>query len=133
MKLFETINRGYLAYVLDESSRQKLLKAFPPKFPNVYAHHATVEYGIVKTKDELLGSVKKLFVVGYISDESLETVIVSVDGFTDRPDGQIFHITLSLDKSKGRKPADSNSLIKMMGYSRIKQPIELNSVLQFLR
>lgn len=133
MKLYEAINWGYLAYVLDQPSHKKLLEAFPPKFPNVYAHHATIEFGVERPNEELLGSDKKIWVVGYTSDESLEAAIVSVDGFTARPDDQTFHITLSLDKSKGRRPVDSNTLIKMKGYDRIDKPLILNSTLQFLR
>ena len=48
-------------------------------------------------------------VVGYASDDSLEAVVVSINGKTQRADGSIFHITLSYQPN--RKPVQSNGLI----------------------
>ena len=104
-------NRDYTAYVLTGSSRKLLLEKFSPKFPDVVAHHVTV---IPPTSKEqrVLPPEAELQVIGYASDESLEAVVVAVNGDSTRPDGVVYHVTLSLDKSKGRKPQESDAVIK---------------------
>lgn len=102
---------SYDAYVLTESARVRLLQAFAPKFPDVIAHHVTQTYGRPELDEDQYGTSHVITVRGYVCDESLEAVVVSVDGVRQRPDGKLYHITLSLDRSKGRKPVESNQLI----------------------
>ena len=61
----------------------------------------------------------EIMVVGYSSDASLEALVVTVNGKSARPDGMLYHITLSLDRSKGRKPVESNRLITSAGWCRV--------------
>src|SRR3546814_9902597 len=49
--------------------------------------------------------------------EGLQALIVSIDGSTDRPDGSTYHITWSLDRSRGRKAVQSNDVIAERGRS----------------
>ena len=64
--------------------------------------------------------------VGHADDgDSLECMVVTIDGTTDRPDGSIFHITWSLDKSKGRQARESNDLLKDRGWTRFEQPVPI--------
>lgn len=110
MKL-ENLFEMYTAYVLDAKSRRELSKHFPPKYPETVGHHVTVKFGV--SKDTPTPRPAELKVVGYADDgEGLEALVVSVDGKTVRPDGGIYHITWSLDRSKGRKPVHSNELVK---------------------
>ena len=107
-----TLKSKYLAFVLDKSSREKLLKAFPPLFDDVICHHVTLMFNNVDedTVEQYI-DVKKAKVVGYVSDKSLECLVVEINGSSKRNDGGTFHITLSLVKGK-RKPVDSNALLK---------------------
>ena len=100
----------YTAYVLSPSARAEVLKRFPPKFPDVIAHHVTRQFGVSGNAAYI--EPAQVEVVAYVCDESLEALVVAVNGTINRPDGKVFHITLSLDKSKGRKPVDSNAVIK---------------------
>ena len=66
---------AYLAYVLDEESREVLLKMYPPKFPDVKAHHITKKYPISFFEmcyylfTLLFQKKEMVYVVGYITDE----------------------------------------------------------------
>lgn len=102
----------YTAYVLTQSARDEILKRFPPKFDDVIAHHITYKFKTDKNVPHTIPDQAVIKVVAYACDKSLETLVVSVDGEIQRPDGKFFHITLSLDRSKGRKPVDSNDVIE---------------------
>lgn len=116
MKL-ENLFEMYTAYVLDGKSRRELVKRFPPKYPELIGHHATVKFGV--PKDAPKPRPAKLEVVGYADDgEGLEALVVAVNGKVHRPDGSLYHITWSLDRSKGRKPVQSNTLVQA-GYDPI--------------
>ena len=94
---------------LTPEARQLILKKFPPKFSDVKADHVTLEYGV--PKDSPTPPPATVIVVGYASDDSLEALAVTVDGELKRPDGKVYHITLSLDRSKGRTPVESAALL----------------------
>jgi hypothetical protein len=98
---------GYSAFVLTDKSRNMLLAAHPPKFSKVIAHHITHEFGIDVSKTPMKPKCVK--VVGYAFDDSLDAVVVKVDGGTDRPDGKIYHVTMSLEPY--RKPKEANELV----------------------
>jgi hypothetical protein len=102
----------YTCYLLTDKSRNQLLEKFPPKYPNVICHHITVKYP-APADAPLPEAPSSVTVIGYIDDhKGLETLLVSVDGDTKRPDGKVFHITHSLNSMLGYKPVDSNTLIK---------------------
>lgn len=102
---------SYVAFVLDEVSQNECIKRFPSKFPDVYTHHVTLEFGVKSSHIIDQSYLPLIIVIGYVCDDSLESLIVTVDGNPIRKDGNKYHITLSLDKSKGRKPVDSNNLV----------------------
>lgn len=109
MKVRELLREAYTAYVLDQESRAALAKQFPPKYPEFIGHHITVQFGV--PRDAVAPTAAKVEVVGYTdSGDGLEALVVSVDGETTRPDGKVYHITWSLDRSK-YKPVDSNALV----------------------
>jgi len=124
---------SYVAYVLDKDSRDTLLKAFPPKFPDVIAEHVTVRFGVSEAgaQNFPLGEVKEIDVIAYCCDESLECVAVWVGEDGTRPDGKQYHITLSLDRSAGRKPAHSNDVLKSVAPVPLV-PFTLSGTLQYL-
>ena len=75
---------AYTAYVLDKASRESLLRAFPPKFSDVIAHHVTVKFGVPQTLDVLTGFQQIVDVVGYAEGDGIEAIVVSVGGTTKR-------------------------------------------------
>lgn len=102
----------YQAYVLTEEQRNYLLRIFTPKFPDVIGHHVTHLFG-VKSKDYIDKTPRSIEVYGMVVDfhRHVQCLLVSVDGANNRPDGRLYHITWSIDRSKGAKPAMSNDAI----------------------
>jgi hypothetical protein len=117
---------AYTAYVISAESRVAILNRFPPKFSDVICHHVTERFGVAKGK-KFLPEPVKIVVVGYACDNSLETLIVTVNGTITRPDDMVYHITLSLERSKGRKPVDSNHLIASLGWSNV-EPLTIEAI-----
>lgn len=65
-------------------------------------------------------------IVGRSDDEDgVEALVVSIDGTTDRPDGSTYHITWSLDPHQGRKPRESNDVLRARGWTPLPQPIPI--------
>jgi len=131
MRLYEIekVINGYNGYLLSEKDRNKLLKKFPPKYPDVILHHCTVKFPAYS--NDQLPTGKTFAVVGYCNAEKgLECLIIEIDGSVHRADGSINHITLSIDKSKGIKPVHSNEAIKKFGYDPIT-PIKIDMTPKF--
>lgn len=112
MLTFESfIKTGYMAYTLSPSSRKQLINHFKPKYPEVICEHVTYKFP-AKSTDALPPAVHEAHVVGYEdSGDGIEAVVVEINGSTKRPDGKLFHITLSLDRSKGKKPFHSTDMV----------------------
>src|SRR3990170_4991963 len=90
-------NMGYLAYNL--LNRAELIRKCSPKYPDINAHHITYKFP-ASSSEELPPEPKIVQVVGYShAVGGLEALIVKIDNNIMRPDGGIFHITLSLDRS----------------------------------
>lgn len=101
---------AYSAFVLTHQARAHLLGLFPPKYPDVIAHHVTYAVG-----EKRLPQIDQINVVGHVDNEDgLECLLVKVNGKTQRPDGRTYHCTWSIDRSKGYKPVDSNEVIKQV-------------------
>ena len=125
------LNEMYIAYVLDNKSRKLLASKFPPKYPEFVGHHITLTFG-VSPDASLPSNAKNIKVVGYADDgEGLEALVVEVNGKIQRPDGNIYHITWSLDRSKGKKPVQSNNLVKS-GYTKV-EPISIQTKVEMLK
>lgn len=119
---------AYTAYVLTPESRAAVLERFRPRFSDVICHHVTEQFGVHGSKKRIPVPAE-IIVVGYASDASLEALVVTVNGESVRPDGLVYHITLSLERSKGRKPVDSNRLIKSAGWREV-DPLAIEGVPQ---
>ena len=105
---------GYIAYVLDEPSRAKVLKLFTPRYPDVICHHVTLAVGVnalllPRIIEDMATALVN--VAGWVYDDRIDALIVSVGGKYERHDGGIYHITNSIDRSKGAKPVMSNLLV----------------------
>lgn len=133
---------NYLAYKLTDISRRDILDMFPPKYPVVKADHITFAYGV--RKDHPYPQSPIIEIIGYSSDgNGIEALVVSVNGIKRRPDGHMFHITLSLDPEKEVRQelgiADekyqsvhSNALISKVGYQPLQKPIKVYAVPVFV-
>ena len=106
---------------LPEVERELLLRRFPPKYENVVADHVTLRVGATP-ETPLPNEPFSSKVVGRADDgESLECLVVELDGTTDRPDGSTYHITWSL--GPGRWARESNDVLRDQGWEHIEAPI----------
>jgi hypothetical protein len=105
---------------LPRDERERLLERFPPSYEEVIADHVTLRFGA-----ELPPKPAASSVVGRADDgRSLECLVVALDGTTHRPDGSTYHITWSL--GPGRKPVESNDLLREQGWHAIPDPIAID-------
>jgi len=105
---------------LPEVERELLLRRFPPKYENVIADHVTLRTGA--TSRTPLPGMPSAQVIGRADDsESLECLVVELDGTTDRPDGSTYHITWSL--GPGREARESNDVLREKGWDHLDAPI----------
>lgn len=115
-----------IGWKLDRGEREHLLRRYPPRYADAIADHVTLKKKAAKAP---LPEPVDAAIVGHADDgDSLECMVVTVDGTTDRPDGSTFHITWSLDKSKGREARESNDLLRAKGWDRfaLRVPVTLN-------
>jgi hypothetical protein len=105
---------------LPDVERAALLERFPPKYENVVADHVTLRVG-AKPQTPLPRKPEARIVGRADDNESLECLVVELDGTTDRPDGSTYHITWSL--GPGRKARESNDVLRDQGWDWIDAPI----------
>ena len=106
---------------LPEVERELLLRRFPPEYDNVVADHVTLRVGATP-ETPLPNEPQSAKVVGRADDgQSLECLVVELDGTTDRPDGSTYHITWSL--GPGRRARESNDVLREQGWEHIEAPI----------
>ncbi len=115
-----------VGWKLDDGERSSLLNRFPPLWPDVIADHITLQSDVAE--DAALPEPQRAEIVGSISDgEGLQALIVVVGGNSGRPDGGTFHITWSLDRSRGRKAVQSNDVIADLGWRRFPEPVPIRT------
>jgi len=101
----------YAGIFLDKMDKQRLLKAFPPVHPQIFADHVTLKFrddptGSVDVSEFPIGKTVALKVVGIATDDKAQAVLVQFSGVkTDR----VPHITIST--VTGTNPQYSNELI----------------------
>lgn len=131
----------YAAYVLDDLSREKLLRRFPPKYPETVAHHVTHKYGA--TAADVPPPPGIITVAGYHDSGAIEVLTVLVDGcsFQATPgERRYYHITHSIDRAQGVAPKNSNdvlaALVSMQGEGalyNLPEPLDIMAVPQLLQ
>lgn len=122
---------GYLAWILDEKSRSELLGKFPPKFDKVICHHITYKFGVDETA-ELPVDTHNIKVIGHESNDKVQALVVSINGHNRRPDGKLYHITVSVNTANGGKPVMSNDLLSG-GYHTLEKSISIEATPAFIR
>lgn len=107
---------AYTGWELTEAARSHLLALYPPRYADVVAHHVTHVFGV--PEDATPPEPARIEVVGMADDgEKVQALVVSVNGSTLRPCGKTYHVTWSIDRAAGAKPADSNNAIVAHGYT----------------
>lgn len=114
-----------LGWKLDRTERETLLVRFPPSWPVVIADHITLD-AHPRCGDPLPKQTTAK-IIGSVDDgDGLQAMVVAIDESTERPDGNIFHITWSLDRERGRKPVDSLATIREHGWSMLDEPVSIH-------
>ena len=110
-----------IGWKLDRAQRDELLKQHPPRYAEVIADHVTLEVGAAAKP---LPPEVAAAIVGRADDgDSLEAMVVAIDGGTGRPDGSTYHITWSL--GPGRRARESNEVIRERGFDGFAHPIPI--------
>jgi hypothetical protein len=113
-----------IGWKLDLRDRSALLQRFRPVYPDVDADHVTLR-GHTRP-DEPPPPPVSAAVVGRADDGSgLECLVVGIDGATERPDGSTYHVTWSLDAAAGRKPVQSNMVLREQGWEPLDAVIPI--------
>ena len=106
-----------------DGERERLLERFPPKYERAVADHVTLQSGA--SDDTPLPREVSAEIVGRADDgESLECLVVAIDGTTDRPDGSTYHITWSL--GPGRRAKESNDVLRERGWEHLDRPMPID-------
>ena len=109
---------------LKRDERDLLLDRFPPRYTNVVADHVTLRVG-ADSETPLPRKPDHARVVGRADDgQSLECLVVELDGTSDRPDGSTYHITWSM--GEGRRARESNDLLRDKGWDYVEAPVDLD-------
>ena len=112
-----------VGWKLDGEQRSWLLNLFSSAYPDVIADHVTLSSGTDKKRPPKDTNAE---IVGQVDDGAgVQAFVVRIDGTTDRPDGSTYHITWSIDRSKGRKARDSNDVIRTLGWQSLDQPMPI--------
>lgn len=109
---------------LDREDRARLLERFPAEWPDVVADHVTLDADA--GDDPSLPPAVRTDIVGGIDDGAgVQAMVVAVNGSTNRPDGSTYHITWSLDRSRGREAVESNAVIAKLGWRPLDDPVPI--------
>jgi hypothetical protein len=122
---------GYIAYVLPETERERLLAMFPAHYPDVIAHHVTHRFPA--RPEDVLPLETRGKIAGFADDEiGIQAAVVEIGGTALRRDGEIYHITWSLDRSRGYAPRMSKKLIAQHGFRLLDAFVPITFQAEFL-
>lgn len=125
----------YSALVLTEECRRKILHKFSPAFDLVKCDHITINYPAKDNDKKFQNLNLKVLVVGYKVDNELgvECLVVSVNGRSNRCDGRLYHLTLSLDSAKNAKAVLSNQILADHKYQKLHEPVKLETAFKLMK
>jgi len=117
---FDTIHEeaalGYSGYAINHESQQLLLSRIAPAFEHTSAHHITHLYGV---PEEMPPHATTATVIAVAQNDRAQAAIVEINGSTERPNGQTYHITISYDKAGGASAKDSNQAIQTSDWTPV--------------
>lgn len=132
---------GYQAFVLDEISRQDLLRRFPPRYGRVIAHHITHRFP-ADASDELPAERPDIVIVGHHDDGRAQVAVAEVGGRktqASRQDGRLcyYHVTVAVDA--GVEPREANDVLAAVvekggedALCNLPQPFAVKAKAQYL-
>ena len=108
----------YLAYVLSNACRERLVELYRPKFQKLVCRHITLWYPTInvsyqdleRMQIKLMNTVKpgSLASCGYAEGFGIDCAAVTLDDSMERIDGGFYHVTLS--RCLERADSESNQL-----------------------
>jgi len=106
---------GYISFVLDDDSRNLLLRQFPALYPDIIAHHITYAFHV--PNKNIPDTPTDIHVIGQHDNGEIQVLSVEIDGKntqTKREDDETryLHITMSLNRAKGHSPNDANDILQ---------------------
>lgn len=113
---------AFNGYSIDGPVRDKLIDLFPPMFDRVALHHITYQYGV---EESLPPTATVAKIVATVSNERAQALVVEINGTTERPNGQTFHITVSYAASQGASAKDSNQAIAESPWEPLERPMTI--------
>lgn len=135
MKIPENVEDLYLAFVLTDECRKELLKLYPNRFDVVKCDHVTIQYDINKEelkKFQPIFDANEFKLNGFIEADGIDLFRVTVDGNSQRPDGNFYHLTFT--RTKERASSDSNKVLagEIISSGNFHAGFKLNGTLRFL-
>lgn len=115
---------AFNGWMLPDTERARVLGTFTPKYSVVKASHVTLAID-----DKTIPADAEIHIVGVADDGAgMEALVCTVNGELNRPDGGIFHLTLSHEPHRSAKEANE---VVQQGYDRIRGwfPIETRGFL----
>lgn len=104
---------AFNGWMLPDKERARVLQVFPPRYPVVKASHVTLAID-----DRTIPADADIHIIGLADDgNGMEALVCTVNGEMNRPDGGIFHLTLSHTPERAAKEANE---VVQQGYARIK-------------
>ena len=108
---------GYISFVLDDDSRNRLLSTFPAPYPDIISHHITYAFHV--PNKNIPDTPKDIRIVGHHDNGNIQVLSVEIDGKNTQmkredDDTRYLHITMSLDRAKGHRPSDANAVLQQI-------------------
>jgi len=116
-----------LGWKLDRAERTALIDRFRPVYDHVDVDHVTLA-ARVGAGAPLPGETEGRIVGRADDGAGVEAMVVEIAGTTDRPDGSTYHITWSLDRAKGRRPVESNEVIRERGWTPLDEGVPVRLI-----
>jgi hypothetical protein len=112
---------AYNGWMLPDTERARVLERFVPRYEAVKASHVTLSLD-----DKVIPRDANVEIVGYATDDKgVEALVCTVDGEYRRPDGLVYHLTLSV--AEGRASKESNDVIGRFGWCEFDEPMSLKT------
>jgi hypothetical protein len=114
-----------VGWTIDPLILAELRRRIPPKYIGIMMPHCTLSFHT--HRHAALPAAANGRIYGRVDDGiGVEALLISIDGEKSRPDGKLFHITWSL--AKGRKPRESNDVIKSRSYDLLIDDIHITLI-----
>ena len=118
--------RQYSCYLLAGDSGEMILTGLRRYFgnsshPDMVLHHITELFPKGSQRIKMPEAPEEVRVIGYVKNSMVEAAVISIDGSHHRPEGGIYHCTMSVNKEAGGKPVMVNAALNDIGFARIRE------------